>query len=139
MNPDSLPAVIEAANETLVVQGDFDAIPRFFSPDYVAHVTRKDLPGGHTLVRSLMELYQRAFSDLRIDVEILLAGTDRVAWQRTLRATQTGPFKGFPRSGREITWRDVVTSRFENNLIVEDWVISDLAEQLLLSRKKPKN
>jgi predicted ester cyclase len=59
-----------------------------------------------------------------------------VSWQRTIRAKQEGAFKGFPASGRNIVWRDVVTSRFRDGLIVEEWVISDLAEQLLLSRKK---
>jgi hypothetical protein len=36
-------------------------------------------------------------------------------------------------------WRDMVTSRFEGGLIVEDWVISDLAEQLLRARKRSGN
>ena len=71
-----------------------------------------------------------------MEVEILVESDDRVSWQRTLRATHQGAFKGFPASGRTLVWRDVVTSRFRNGLIVEDWVISDLAEQLLLSRKQ---
>lgn len=29
-------------------------------------------------------------------------------------------------------WRDMATSRFDNGLIAEDWVITDLAERLLL-------
>jgi hypothetical protein len=43
--------------------------------------------------------------------------------------------EGFPASGKAIVWRDVVTSRFEHGHIVEDWVITDLAERLLLARK----
>jgi len=46
-----------------------------------------------------------------------------------------GEFRGGA-SGREIVSRDVVTSRFRDGLIAEEWVISDLEEQLLLSRKK---
>lgn len=132
----SLSSKIKSANESLLVKGDFEAIPSFFSSSYVAHVTNQDITGGHKLVRGLMELYQRAFPHLESEVEILLESADRIAWQRTLRAKHEGPFKGFPASGREIVWRDVVTSRFENALIAEEWVISDLAEQLLLSRKR---
>jgi predicted ester cyclase len=84
----------------------------------------------------MLDLYQRAFPNPNVEVEILLEGTDRISWQRTIRAKQEGPFKGFPASGHIIVWRDVVTSRFHNGLIAEEWVISDLAEQLLLSRKK---
>jgi hypothetical protein len=33
-------------------------------------------------------------------------------------------------------WRDMVTSRFRDGLVAEDWAISDLAERLLLARKR---
>lgn len=132
----SLSSKIKAANQTLIANGDHDAIKTFFSPDYVAHLTGQDVAGGHKLVRSLLELYQRAFPHPKVQIEILLEGPDRIAWQRTLRAKHEGAFKGFPASGREIVWRDVITSQFQDGLIAEEWVISDLAEQLLLSRKK---
>jgi len=134
----SLSSKIKAANETLIAKGEHNAIGKFFSPDYVAHLTQQDMAGGHRLVLSLLELYQRAFPDPEVQVEILLEGPDRIAWQRTLRAKHAGAFKGFPASGLEIVWRDVVISRFRDGLITEEWVISDLAEQLLLSRKRAK-
>ena len=133
---EALASKIKAANEALFGKGEHDAVRKFFSPDYVVHLTEQDVTGGHKVVRSFLELYQRAFPDLTVQVKILLEGTDRIAWQRTLRARHDGAFKGFPASGREIVWRDVVTSRFDDGLIAEEWVISDLAERLLLSRKK---
>lgn len=132
----SLSTRIKAANQKLITNGELAAIEEYFSPDYVAHLTGHNVAGGHTLVRSLLELYQRAFPHPKVQVEILLEGPDRIAWQRTLRAKHEGAFKCFPASGLEIEWRDVVTSRFHDGLIAEEWVISDLAEQLLLSRKK---
>lgn len=132
----SLSSKIHAANRTLISDGNHGAVQDFFSPDYVAHLTDRDVQGGHKLIRELLELYQRAFPNPKVDVEILIEGENRVAWQRTLRAKQKGAFKGFPASGREIVWRDVVTSHFRNGLITEEWVVSDLAEQLLLSKKK---
>jgi steroid delta-isomerase-like uncharacterized protein len=134
----SLSSKIIAANQTLISDSDHDAVEHFFASDYVAHLTDEDVAGGHKLVRDQLKLYQRAFPEVHVNVEILVEGKDRVAWQRTLRAKQEGPFKGFPASGKEITWRDVVTSHFRDGLIAEEWVISDLAEQLLLSRKKMK-
>ena len=111
-------------------------IPDYFATDYLAHLTDQDVAGGHKLIRGMLELYERAFPHRKVEVEILLEGADRISWQRTIRARQEGAFKGFPASGRELVWRDVVTSRFRDGLIAEEWVISDLAEQLLLSRKK---
>lgn len=129
-------ARIEAANSQLLVAGDLAAIGEFFGRGYLVHVTGQDLTGGHALVRKIAAAYRRAFGDLQVEVEILVKAKDRIAWQRTVRATHRGNFKGFPATGRAIVWRDVVTSRFEDSLIVEDWVISDLAERLLLARKR---
>jgi predicted ester cyclase len=133
---DPLSSIIHAANHALIEGGNSDAISTYFAADYVAHLTDQDVRGGHKLIRGMLDLYQRAFPNPKVEVEILLEGADRVSWQRTIRARQDGAFKGFPASGRNIVWRDVVTSRFRDGLIVEEWVISDLAEQLLLSWKK---
>jgi predicted ester cyclase len=131
-----LSSIIHAANHALIEEGNSEAISNYFAADYVAHITGQDLSGGHKLIRGMLDLYQRAFPSPKVEVEILLEGVDRVSWQRTIRAKQAGVFKGFPASGRDIVWRDVVTSRFRDGLIAEEWVISDLAEQLLLSRRK---
>jgi predicted ester cyclase len=127
---------VHAAN-TLFTAANDDAIGDHFSPDYVAHVTDRRLAGGHALVRHQLALYRTAFSDLRLEVEVLVEADDRIAWQRTLRAVHSGPFLGFPATGAELVWRDVVTSRIAAGLIVEEWVITDLVERLVLARKRP--
>jgi len=135
MDP-SLASRIQAANSALIAGGNLDAVAEFFTPDYVAHLTDQDLTGGHGAIRRFLGELQRAFPDLQAGVEILVEAQDRVAWQRTLRGTHQGDFKGFPASGRPIVWRDMAISRFRDGLIAEDWVITDLAERLLLARKK---
>jgi predicted ester cyclase len=42
---------------------------------------------------------------------------------------------GFPATGRRVVWRDMIVSRFVDGVIAEDWVVTDLAERLLLARK----
>lgn len=131
----SLASKIRAANTALIVNGDLDAVGEFFAPDYVAHGTDQDM-ADQNAIRGFLRTLQRGFPNLKVKVEILVEGKDRVAWQRTLRGGHRGDYKGFPASGRQIVWRDMVTSRFRNGLIVEDWVITDLAERLLLARKQ---
>lgn len=130
-----LAAKIRAANTELIANRNTAAIADFFTPDYVAHLTGEDLAGGHQAIQSVLGMMQGAFPDLEVEVEILVEGTDRVAWQRTLRATHQGAYRGFPGTGRRIVWRDMATSRFRDGLIAEDWLLTDLAERLLLSRK----
>ncbi len=133
---ESLALRITEANAGILVDGNLDAIPEFIAPDYVAHVTEDDMTGGHDAIRRMVQRWRRAFPDLSAEVETLVEGSDRIAWQRTLRATHKGDYMGFPATGLRLVWRDMVTSRFRDGLIVEDWVITDLAEQLLRARKR---
>ncbi|REJ85761.1 MAG: hypothetical protein DWQ36_08260 [Acidobacteria bacterium] len=126
---------IEAANRALLVDGDLDAVDQFFSDGYVAHVTGQDLRGGHAAIREVLQATRKAFPELEVTVEILLEGDDRVAWQRLHRGAHQAAYGGFPGSGREVVWRDLVVSRFDGDRIAEEWVVTDLAERLLRSRK----
>jgi predicted ester cyclase len=130
----SLAGKIEAANIALIADGNLDWVREFFAASYVAHGTGRDMR-GHGSIRRFAGTLRRAFPDLEIELEILVTARDRVTWQRKLRATHKGDYKGFPATGRPIVWRDMVTSRFRNGLIAEDWVITDLAERLLLARR----
>ncbi|USN99006.1 MAG: ester cyclase [Phycisphaeraceae bacterium] len=124
---------IRAANEALLADGSLGAVAEYFAPTYLAHIGGRARK-GHRFIKSFVNDIRASFPDLRVDVEILLCKGDRVAWQRTLRGTHRAEFKGFPPTGRKITWHDMVVSRFEDGLIAEDWAISDLAEQLLAKR-----
>jgi predicted ester cyclase len=132
----TLASTIEAANMALIVQGNLDAVGEYFTADYVAHFTEQVLAGGHKVVQKVVSTYRRAFSGIQVDIEILVKGKNRIAWQRTMRAIHSGAFQGFPATGRPIVWRDMITSEFRDGLIAEDWVITDLAERLLLARKR---
>ncbi len=127
--------LLRAANTTLFVEGDLDAVSTFFSPDYEVHLAAGRTLGGHDGVRAALTLTRRAFSALSVEVEVLVEAQDRVAWQRTLRGAQTGAYHGFPASGREIVWREMVTSRIVDGKIAEEWLVSELAERLLMARK----
>ena len=128
-------ATILAANAALIVRGKLEEVGDFFTVDYVANVSGQDFTGVHDVVKRVVQTYHRAFSDIEVQIDILVQAKNRIAWQRTLRATQTGAFKGFPASNRTIIWRDMITSEFRGGLIAEEWVVTDLAEKLLLARK----
>lgn len=126
---------ILSATSALFCDGQYEVIGKHFAPDYVVHTAGQDLRGGPKLIRSAIELYRGAFRNLVVDVQFFMESADTVSWQRTMRATHTGAFKGFPATGQPIVWREMVVSRFCNSLIIEEWVVTDLAERLLFSRK----
>lgn len=119
----------------LISNGKLDEIGSFFTSDYTVHLTDHTMKGGHKTVRDILQSLRQSFPDIQVEVEILVEAESRIAWQRTLRGTHKGKFKGFPASGLQMVWRDMVVSQFRDGLIAEEWVITDLAEQLLRSRK----
>lgn len=129
-------AMIQAANSALIVDGNLAAVGDYFATDYVAHVTGRSYSGGHEVVKGIVRTYRRAFSEISVEIDILVKARSRIAWQRTLKARHTGAFKGFPGTGLEIVWRDMAVTEFRDGLIAEEWVVTDLAEKLLLARKR---
>ena len=113
----SVVSKIKEANSTLIVDGDLDQVGDYFTQYYSVHLTDRVMKGGHSIVQSVIGALRQSFSDIQIDVDILLDSEDRVAWQRTLRAIHKGKFKNFPASGLQIIWRDIVISQFHDELI----------------------
>jgi predicted ester cyclase len=136
MKRTTLAARIRAANSALLVKGRLEAIGEFFAPDYAVHFSDAAPARGHAVVREALGRLQRAFPRLRVKVEILVESERRVAWMRILSGLQQGAYKGFPAGHKRVVWRELVTSEFRDGLITEEWIVTDLAEQLLLSRKR---
>lgn len=126
---------IREANAALLERGDIAAVATHFAPAYTTHVTAGDRTSTHESIQQYVEVMRRSFAGLHVEVEILVESGDRVAWQRTFTGTHEAKFQGFPPTKRELRWRDMVTTRFENGLIAEEWVVTDMAEQLLRARK----
>ncbi len=65
--------------------------------------------------------YVRAFPDLRLQIEDMVAEGDRVVTHLWGHGTHLGEFRGVPPSGKEVGMRVIVISRLEDAQIVEEW------------------
>ncbi|MEZ4423822.1 MAG: ester cyclase [Gemmatimonadota bacterium] len=126
--------LIQTANRVLIAEGDLDRVADFFADGYRAHGTDRDLV-GHDAIGSYLRMLRESFPDLTVDVEILVKGADRIAWQRRLQGTHAQAFMGFPASGRPVLWRDMVVSRVDGDRIQEEWVLTDQVERMMRARK----
>ncbi|MEM7277261.1 MAG: ester cyclase [Pseudomonadota bacterium] len=131
----TLATIICGANSSLITDANVGDIDKYFSERYVVNFgsSRKS---GHTGIRGFTKTIHDAFSELSVDVEILVESGNRISWQRCIHGTQTGAFQGFPASGLRMAWRDMVVSEIADGKIAEEWVVTDLAEALLRSRKR---
>lgn len=135
MKRTTLAARIKAANSSLLAKGRLEDIGEFFATNYVVHYSHAAPAQGYTVIREALGRLKSAFPRLRVKVEILVESDRRIGWVRTLSGLQQGAYKGFPAGHKRVVWRESVTSEFRDGLIVQEWIVTDLAEQLLLSRK----
>jgi predicted ester cyclase len=124
---------IKFANEQLIGQGNLNVVDEIFSTDYIAHAGDKDYK-GHEFIKRWTKQLRSAIPDVKVlKVEFFAQESQTIAWQRTLSGTHKANMMGIPPSEKKVTWRDMVVTRFEGERISVDWVVSELAGQLLLS------
>ena len=129
---------IKYAAYELIEKGNLDVIETVFSADYIAHAEGK-IYRGHEFIKRFSKQLRTAIPDMSVlKVEIHVEKGDRVAWQRTLQGTHQANMLGLPPSKQKIIWNEMLVSRFERDKIAEEWVVSDLAGQLLLAHPAKK-
>jgi len=121
--------------DQLIGQGNLNIVDTAFSADYVAHSGDKS-HNGHKFIKQFTKQVRTAIPDIKIiKIEILSHSDNVLTWQRTLSGTHKADLKGIPASNRKVKWYELVVSRFEQDKIVEEWIASDLAFQLMLKQK----
>ncbi|MCB9858181.1 MAG: ester cyclase [Phycisphaerales bacterium] len=124
--------LIRRANNEVMTEGRLNVLDQFFANDYVVHAGDKDYK-GHGFIRRFVKQLHSAMPDLRVvDVEILCETPDKVTWQRTLTGKHMAALKGIPASGKKVTWQEMFVTRFDGDKIAEEWMVSNLAGQLML-------
>lgn len=123
------------ANTTLVRDsveafntGDTAKLLAVAAPDIVIHYAEMPSPlQGRETWQQGYELMKRAFPDLEIRVDDLVAAGDKVALRLTLGGTHQGEFQGIPATGRTISYVSHEFYRVADGLVAEEWICSDLA------------
>lgn len=130
--------LIRTSNSQLIDQDNLASVDKFFSPSYIAHAGDKIYKGHDFIVRFAKQI-RSALPDISLlKVAFFVNAGNTIAWQRTLSGTHKEDMMGIPASGKKIVWNEMVISRFENNKIAEEWIVSELAGQLLLKQPKIK-
>ena len=125
---------INTALEQLFEEGNIDVVESIFSKNYIAHHGDKT-NSGQDFIKKFTKQLRKALPDLKIiKVEFLSQTNNMVTWQRSFSGTHTAAMKSIPASNKKIKWHEIVVSRFEDDKIVEEWLVSDLAFQMMLKQ-----
>ncbi len=113
--------------EQVVNAREIDLADELLSADFNDHAAKEPgLEEFKKLYNSMIDI----FEGLHITVEDLIAEGDKVVAYVTTRAVQAGKFRGFPPSGKEVTFTGVDIFRFENGKVVERWAVRDFLGML---------
>ena len=105
--------------------GDVERQIDLLSADYVDHSLPPGMSPGAEGFRQLAAGFGRAFPDLQVTVEHLVAEGELVAGRVTVTGTHRGPLLGMPATGRRVTFTSTNISRVANGKLVEHWGNSD--------------
>lgn len=123
---------IRNAAGQLIEKGNLAVVDAAFAVDYLAHAQGK-LYKGHDFIIRWEKQLRRAFPDLSIkDIRIFAEEGNKISWLRTLQGTHQVNLMGIPPSGKKVIWNEMLVSRFEGDKIAEEWIVSELAGQLML-------
>jgi predicted ester cyclase len=119
-------ALVRRQEEELFGRGNLELADEIYAPDYVGHdpSNPEDVRGLQAAKQAAAE-YRRAFPDLQVTVEDLMAEGDRVAARLRVRGTHLGELNGIAPTGRRVDFTGIVISRVEGERIAEDWANFD--------------
>ena len=108
--------------------GDMAKLLAVAAPDIIIHYAEMPEPlQGRETWQQGYELVKRAFPDLKIRVDDLVAADDKVALRLTLSGTHEGEFQGIPATGRTISYVSHEFYRVADGVCAEEWICSDMA------------
>jgi steroid delta-isomerase-like uncharacterized protein len=94
---------------------------------------RTPLPLKTTGAQALKEVsltLLRAYPDLRLTVEDLIAEDDKVVGRTVVTGTHRGDYLGITPTGKTVKYDEIFIFRFEDGRIAETWGVVDVLAQL---------
>jgi predicted ester cyclase len=117
-----------------LLQGNLEVVDQIFSKDYLAHAGDKEYK-GHEFIKRYSNQLRSAIPDIKIlKIEFLIQAGDMIVWQRSFSGTHKANMMGIPPSGKKVKWIEMVVTRFKDEKIGEEWVVSELAGELVLKQ-----
>jgi steroid delta-isomerase-like uncharacterized protein len=107
---------------------DWSSLGEVWGQQVAVHAAGDDITDAADLesLRRTFEPFFIAFPDSRITIEQLVSEDDLVVGRFGMRATHSGPFAGYPASGKVVEWTSTNIYRVEGGRIVEEWVLDDM-------------
>ncbi|MEU6717910.1 ester cyclase [Nonomuraea sp. NPDC046802] len=117
-----------------VSSGDAEIVSKTI--DEVVHpdvLIRTPLPiatTGTQAMKEVLTVLHRAFPDLNVHIEDVIAEGDKVVTRNTVTGTHQGEYMGIAPTGKSITYKEILIARFADGRIAETWAVVDVLSQM---------
>ena len=106
------------------------AVDEFIHPDGRFHPAGRTDATAVQAQKRIWEILLRAFPDIHITLEDLLADGDKIVARQTVTGTNSGEYRGMPPTGKSVTYNEIFIARFANGQITDLWGVVDVYSQL---------
>jgi steroid delta-isomerase-like uncharacterized protein len=105
-------------------------IDEVVEPDLVFHAPVPTDATGAQALKRVWDVLLRAFPDIHVAVEDVIAEGDRVVTRNTVTGTHQGDFLGLPATGKSVSYNEIFVVRFADGRIAEIWGVVDALSQM---------
>jgi steroid delta-isomerase-like uncharacterized protein len=105
-------------------------IDEFVEPDAVIRTPLPLHVSGAEALKTVFITLHRAYPDLHVAVEDVIAEGDKVVGRNVVTGTHRGEYLGIPPTGKSVTYNEIFIFRFRNGRIAETWGVVDVLSQL---------
>lgn len=110
----------------LINAGDLEGFAALLADDLVEHEAAPGLTPTKKGVLEFFAVNRRAFPDMRMDVEDVIASGDKVVVRGRFSGTQQGPLMGMPPTGKHVSVEFLdITRMGDDGLAHEHWGVMD--------------
>ncbi|MGY6651716.1 ester cyclase [Amycolatopsis sp. TRM77291] len=114
--------------------GSYDVIEKMIdevvAPDVVFHAPVPMETTGAQALKQVWTVLLRAFPDLRVTAEDVLADGDKIVCRNTVTGTHEGEYRGMPATGKPVSYSEIFILRFAGGRVAEIWGVVDVLTQL---------
>jgi steroid delta-isomerase-like uncharacterized protein len=107
-----------------------ETIDELVLPDALIHTPMPIQATGPELLKEVFTRLHRAFPDLHITIEDLIAQGDKVVSRNTVTGTHQGDYMGIRPTGKTVTYNEIFILRVVDGRIAESWGIVDVFSQM---------
>ncbi len=133
---------IEAYVDTIWNKKDLDSLEVFFSSTFIRKVNNIDLAVDYAEYKANINILFTSFPDLQMNIEYIIAATDKVFMNCTITATNMGGFSDHPATGQKVKVSGItrIDLNEEGKIIYENIYYNELSlmQQLGYTLNIPK-